>query len=53
MLYMFSIYNRRVFQADFQYEILRHDEEERNSVECNAFFFSAHAELFLHFLTTP
>ena len=53
MLYVFSIYCKRVFKADFQYEILRHDEEERNSVECNAFFFSAYAELFLHFLTTP
>ena len=39
MLYVFSIYCRRAFQADFQYEILRHGEEEGNSVECNAFFF--------------
>ena len=39
MLYVFSIYCKRVFKADFQYEILRHDEEERSSVECNAFFF--------------
>ena len=39
MLYVFSIYCRRAFQADFQYEILRHDEEEGNSVESNAFFF--------------
>ena len=53
MLYVFSIYCRRAFQADFQYEILRHDEEEGNSVERNAFFCSAHAELSLHCLTTP
>lgn len=49
MLYVFSIYCRRAFQADFQYEILRHDEEEGSSVESNAFFWGAHAELFLHF----